>query len=278
MTVALTGIGGFLGARLAQSLSADYTIVGISTSVQSKDFPVFGFDALDQINIVPDVIVHCHAAVASGATVLDPQMLEAGNITPTQKITARFPQARHLYISSVSVYGNSAAIISENSETNPQTDYAKSKFEAEKIIASQQKSAIIRLSSLYGPGMKENTLIPNYVNQALQNQTIEVWGAGARLQNYFHVDDAVTLVKAALQSDHWGHPVYLGTADMEFSNLEVAQIIAAETGAAIVHKNTDNSLSAQYNNTFTQNSLNWHPQTQLATAIKAYIQWKKRQS
>lgn len=277
MTVVLTGIGGFLGAQLAQSLSADFAVTGISTSVQTKDFPVFGFDALDQIDIVPDAVVHCHAAVASGATVLDPQMLEAGNITPTKKILERFPDARHLYISSVSVYGNPVGTINENTNPNPQSDYAQSKFEAEKLIASGQKSAVIRLSSLYGAGMKENTLIPNYARQALQNQTIEVWGTGARLQNYFHVADAIALIKKVLQSDNWSHPVYLGTSDREFSNLEVAQIIASETGAGIIHKNTDDALSAQYNNTFTQNSLNWHPQMQLASALKAYIQWKKKQ-
>lgn len=278
MTVAISGIGGFLGARLAQSLSADFEIIGISTSARSHDFPVFGFDELDQIQTAPDAIVHCHAAVASGTTVLDAKTLEAGNITPTRQILDRFPQARHLYISSVSVYGNPAEIITENTVSNPQTDYAKSKSEAEQLIANQSKSAIIRLSSLYGQGMKENTLVPNYVNQALQNQTIEVWGTGARRQNYFHVDDALALVKAVLQSDDWNHPVYLGASDREFSNLEVAQIIAAETGAAIVHKNTDASVSAEYNNTFTQNSLNWHPQTQFTEALKAYIQWKKRQS
>lgn len=278
MTVAISGIGGFLGARLAQSLPADFTVIGISTSAQSRSFPVFGFGQLDQIKIVPDAIVHCHAAVASGTTVLDAQTLEAGNITPTKQLIDRFPQARHLYISSVSVYGNPTGIITENTVVNPQTDYAKSKSDAEQLIESQAKSAIIRLSSLYGEGMKENTLIPNYVNQALQNNVIEVWGTGARRQNYFHVDDAAALVKAVLQSDHWNHPVFLGVSDGEFSNLELAQIIAGQTGASVIHKNSDSSLSAEYNNTFTQNSLNWHPQTQFTKALKAYIQWKKRQS
>lgn len=265
-----------MGAHLAAFFSQADEVIGISTSV-SKGETVFGFDQLDRMPKL-DTIIHCHAAVASGTTVLDPATLFEGNVAATQKITAQFPDARHIYISSVSVYGDNTGLISEDTPPNPITDYAKSKLEAEQIIGQCEKSAIIRLSSLFGNGMKENTLIPNYTNQALQNGTIEVWGSGERRQNYFHVSDAATLVLAIINNEEWQQRVYLGTSGKEYSNLEIAQIIASETGATIVHKNNDNALSVQYNNSFTQKNLNWHSQTQTPEGIKAYIQWKKRQS
>lgn len=277
MDIVISGIGGFLGSHLARFFSMEHKVAGISTSrPKAGNIAVFGFDELDQIQN-PEVIVHCHAAVASGTTVLEAGTLFEANVAATQQITGQFPLAKHLYISSVSVYGNPGEIISEDTLANPQTDYAKSKFEAEQVIARQQKSAIVRLSSLYGNGMKENTLIPNYVNQALENNQIEVWGTGERRQNYFHVNDAATLIEAIIEKDKWHNQVYLGVSEKEFSNLEIAQMIASETGAPIVHKNNDNAVSVQYNNAFTQNNLNWHQETQTADAIKAYIQWKKRQ-
>lgn len=274
MRIAISGIGGFLGTHLAAFFSQADEVVGISTSVSGN--AVFGFDELDRIPN-PDAVIHCHAAVASGTTVVDPATLIEGNIAATQKITSQFPEARHVYISSVSVYGNNTGLISEETLVDPITDYAKSKLAAERIIHQCQKSAVVRLSSLFGSGMKENTLIPNYTNQALQNNAIEVWGSGERKQNYFHISDAATLVRAIVDKDQWQQQVYLGTSGREYSNLEIAQLIASETGASIVHKNNDHALSVQYNNTFTQKNLNWHPQTQTPDAIKAYIQWKKRQ-
>jgi hypothetical protein len=43
--------------------------------------------------------------------------------------------------------------------------------------------------------MKENTLIPNYINQGLIKKEIEVWGNGSRLQNYIHVNDVVNVIE-----------------------------------------------------------------------------------
>ncbi|MFT3795390.1 NAD-dependent epimerase/dehydratase family protein [Flavobacterium sp.] len=276
MKIAITGIGGFLGAHLARFFSTHNEVIGISTSKTKMDVPVYGFEDLDRIEN-PEVIIHCHAAVASGTTILDDETLHQGNVVATQKIADRFPTSKHIYLSSVSVYGSNMETITENTAADPQTDYAKSKFEAEQIIRNRNQSVVIRLSSLYGPGMKQNTLIPNYVNQAIQHKRIEVWGTGERKQNYFHVDDAARMIQAVIDKDSWEHAIYLGVSQMEYANKEIAQFIAAETGAEIVHQNEDRSLSVKYDNTFTQNTLNWHPEMQPASAIKAYIAWRKKQ-
>lgn len=275
--IAVTGVGGFLGAQLALSFASD-SVIGISTSVVAKNFRVYGFDAPDQISENPEVVIHCHAAVASGQTVLDAQTLYDGNVASTQKIADRFPNAKHIFISTVSVYGNNCDTITENTIVAPLSDYAKSKLEAEKIISQLEKSAIIRLSSLYGNGMKENTLIPNYTNQALKNQQIEVWGTGERRQNYIHASDVIALIHKVIAEEDWRPEIYLGTSDREHTNLEIARLIAAETGASITHKNTDASLSVKYDNRFTQNTLNWHPEINIENGIKSYLEWKKRQS
>lgn len=274
--IAITGIGGFLGSYLARFFSTENEVVGISSSKAEAGIPVYSFEDLDQIDS-PDVVMHCHAAVASGTTILDADTLYNGNVAATQKIVDQFPDAKHLYISSVSIYGLTSELITEGTTPNPQTDYAQSKFEAEKIIQRQTNSAIIRLSSLYGIGMKPNTLIPNYVNQALQNQQIEVWGTGERKQNYFHIDDAARLIQAIIHKNCWKQTIFLGVSKKEYTNLEIAQLIAAATHSQIVHKNEDHSLSVKYDNTFTQNTLNWHPEMEVENAIKSYIEWRKKQ-
>ena len=238
---------------------------------------VYNFDQLPQIND-PELIIHCHAAVASGQTVVSQQELIDGNVLATAQIIKQFPSAAHLYVSTVGVYGNSSEIRNEQSSESPVTAYAASKYKAEKEVLTIPKSAIVRLSSLYGPQMKENTLIPNYVNQALQNGKIEVWGTGERRQNYFHISDAMTLIHAIVKNNVWNQQIFLGCSDKGFSNLEIATIISDETAAAIVFINEDESLSVQYDNSFTQKSLNWQPQMAIDEGIKQYVSWKKRQS
>lgn len=274
--IAITGIGGFLGAYLARFFSNENEVIGISTSKADAGVPVYGFGELNQIEN-PEVIVNCHAAVASGTTILDSETLHQGNVEATQKIVDQFPNAKHIYISSVSVYATNPEMMTEETIPDPQTEYAKSKLEAERIIQKQKQSAVVRLSSLYGNGMKPNTLIPNYVNQAIQHQQIEVWGKGERRQNYFHVNDAARLIQAIIQKNNWEKPIYLGVSEREFANIEIAQMIAKATDSQIVHKNEDASISVQYNNAFTQNTLNWHPEMPIETGIKAYIEWRKKQ-
>lgn len=278
MRIAITGISGFLGKHLAVFFSNENEVFGISTSgFQMEGIAVYDFDQLAHINN-PELIIHCHAAVASGQTVVSQQELIDGNILATAHIIKQFPSAAHLYVSSVGVYGNSPEICNEQSSELPVTAYAASKYEAEKKVLKIPKSAIVRLTSLYGPQMKENTLIPNYVNQAIQNGKIEVWGTGERKQNYFHISDAIRLIDAIVKNKAWDRQIFLGCSDKEFSNLEIATIISDETAAEIVFRNQDDSLSVQYDNSFTQKSLNWQPQMAIDEGIKQYVSWKKRQS
>lgn len=277
MKITISGISGFLGANLALFFSEENEVTGISTSTAVSKFKVYDFKQLEQI-AKPDVIIHCHAAVASGNLVLDQETLFRGNVQATEQIVNHFPDAAHLYISSASIYGNAVGTIQEKSSTEPLSAYAISKLWGENIVLKAKKSAVLRLSSLYGNGMKENTLIPNYTNQAIKNHQIEVWGKGERKQNYFHVSDAALLVEAIIKKNDWNQQIYLGTSDKEYSNLEIAKIIAAETQSEIIFKNNDYALSVHYNNSFTQNSLNWQPQTTIAAGLKQYTAWKKRQS
>ena len=278
MNILVTGINGFLGSFLALSLRQKHQLIGISrVSEVANNISIYNSGNLSEIQINPDIIIICHAAISSGNTQPDTATLFNDNVLFTEKITTQFPKAKYIYISSASIYNTNDYSVSELSFSKPANNYAMSKYWGELIIQRSLACAIIRLSSLYGIGMKENTLIPNYVNQAICKGIIEVWGAGIRKQNYFHVDDAVELVNAVILNDQWSKEMYLGTDISEYSNLQIAEIIAAETNAKIVFKNTDLSASINFDNKVTRDSLNWKPATTISKGLKQYIEWKKRQ-
>lgn len=279
MKILITGIYGFLGSHLAKKLSEKNTVLGLyntpKTTFLEKNIKCF--NQLDLIDEIPDVVIMCHAAVSSGGINVDKARLFESNVAFTKQVVEKFPTAKTIYISSVSVYGNHNGVIYEDTALSPETDYAVSKLSGEKEVNQNPNSSSIRFSSLYGNGMKENTLIPNYCNQALESKSIQVWGNGGRFQNYIHVDDATNLIEKVIEYNSKINFPILGVSSKEYSNDEVAKIISGLTHSKINYINQDPSLSFHYNNELTQKVLNWHPEIELKDGLKHYLEWKERQ-
>ena len=260
MSTLVTGSRGFLGSAMCAGLEA---------------LPYHRFQR-ENPQYIEGVGRVFHLASLVAYQPEDSTALFDGNVALTQWLANTYSQARMVFASSVSVYG-AATSTSITEDTLPCASgvYGISKLWAEQFVKRLSSYGIVRFSSLYGPGMKETTLIPNYVRQAFTKGEIEVWGKGTRGQNYLHVSDAVALLLAAMQSSQKG--IFLGTDIKEYSNLEVAEIIALCTGAKIRFVKEDNSSSVSYNNQTTRNTLNWTPETSLETGIRKYIEWKRKE-
>lgn len=277
MRILITGISGFLGRNLITKLG-QYELFGLDLHDDTIDgVKVFCSAHLEELDISVDVVVICHAAVASGTVILSNDLLYQVNVSLTEKIVSKFKEAFVVYVSTASIYDVNLELVYENSAINPQSQYAISKFWAEKVVLNNKKSTSIRLSSLYGIGMKENTLIPNYINQALENNSIQVWGRGSRLQNYIHVDDVAHYISLIIENqEKFYAKLFLGVSKKEYSNLQIAQIIAQITKSEIKFVNEDNSKSFCYNNDYTTGLLNWEPTTSIENSLQKYIEWKQK--
>jgi nucleoside-diphosphate-sugar epimerase len=279
MKILITGINGFLGSHTASLLTKEHTLIGVvgksANYIHPNSLPIYKADDITSINEKLDAVVMCHAAISSGNLRVNNKSLYEGNVAFTERVLNHFPDAYHLYVSSVSVYGNNKSIITEQTPVQPKTEYAISKLWGEIIVASTTNHGMLRISSLFGPNMKENTIVPNYVNQALKNKKIEVWGKGERKQNYIHGEDATRYLQAMVESKSQG--IHLGVSSKQTSNIELATIIASSTNAQIVFKAEDSSPSFQFNNEITKNKLHFTTETPLSVGINDYIGWKKRQ-
>lgn len=280
MKILITGVYGFLGFHLANKLSLvdGFQIYGLyhTSKKEGLNESVKTYNSIDAITIQPDIVVMCHAAVSSGNINLTKEELILQNVNETEKIASKFNTSKLIYISTASIFQNDDTEINEKSLNNPLNDYSKSKLMAEEIVCGD-KNVILRISSLYGDGMKENTLIPNYCNQALENKSIEVWGNGSRKQNYIHVADVVEMLEKIIDKENIEEAVLLGVSTKEYTNLEVAKIVSELTNAKIKCIKEDNSKSIIYNNDITRKSLNWEPKIELEEGIKKYLEWKQKQ-
>lgn len=278
-SILISGIKGFLASNILNLLKEKYTIYGIGKEDENwNGITVFSSEEVSQIDIVPDYLILCHAAISSGQDSATIDTLFHVNIEITKQLVEKFTSSAIIYISSASIYDVNNTIITEEAAIQPQSDYAISKLWAEKIVLKTTRSVVIRLSSVYGIGMKENTIIPNYINQALNNGEIEVWGNGERLQNYIHVDDVALCIASTIENfETVVGKILLAVDASEYSNVYLAEIIANETRAKVVFVNEDRSKSLRYDNNVTRKLLNWSSKTNFSEAIFTYIKWKKEQ-
>ena len=277
--VLITGIQGFLGNRLMEMLCNDFDVFGLARNTSiNYGVPVFSSTNLDAINIEPDYLIICHAAVSSGNVKQHNHILYDTNVKLTEQLVYKFNTSKIIYISTASIFYGNQVIINERSLESPSNSYSISKYWAEKIVLNTKRATILRLSSLFGIGMRENTIIPNYSKQALTNNIIEVWGDGKRNQNYTHVDDVCRCIIKSIEAfEIVNGKVLLAVHTEEYSNIELAKIISEATHSEIEYKNEDSAISLHYNNEETCNLLNWNPISDFKEEIQNYIKWKQRQ-
>lgn len=196
------------------------------------------------------------------------------NVKLIEKVCSHFQTAKVILASTVSVYGYSERYINETDYCKPDNFYGVSKLWGELVLKTIcRKYSILRISPLYGIGMKENTFIPLIIDQALKNNNIILYGDGSRAQNYMHVDDAVNYL--LLASKYPENEIFLACANNSISNLNIAQIVKKYTNCKIAFSGEDNSNSIFYNNELTTKKLNFTPEIRIEEGLKHLIEWKK---
>ncbi len=214
-----------------------------------------------------DVIFLVAAAVPYGSLNSSSKELLEANVKLVLTAVSRFEQAKIVFASSVSVYGNPLGTIDELSPFNAPNLYGLSKLAGEFIIRQHRRYAILRYSSLYGYGMTPDIFLPRIIKQAAGQGTITLYGSGERRQDYLHVSDAAELALHAALAEKNG--IYLGVHGTSVTNLEAAQVVQSCFPACnIIFTGVDNSPSFIYDNTFTRKKLDFRPQHSLTSGIK----------
>lgn len=157
---------------------------------------------------------------------------------------ARQSKAHFLYTSSSEVYGDSA--ISPQKEdyfgnVNPngiRSVYDEGKRFGEAITFSYIRkysldARVIRIFNTYGPMMQvdDGRVASNFINQAIKNKPITVYGKGTQTRSLCYVDDMVSGIKDAMFSGNTKGQVFnLGNPD-ERTVLDIAKLIKSLTNS-----------------------------------------------
>jgi UDP-glucose 4-epimerase len=286
-TVLLTGGSGFIGSRVAVFLRRCHDVVTIGRTplpgVPHIQFDLAGSEVLEIGKQLPEGAILVHAGAAMRRSPGDdakPGRFWDLNVEGTRRLMRAFatrPPSQLVYISSVDVYALSAGPISETSLEGPETPYAASKLEAERLIqcfGSEQGvcTAILRLGSIYGPGEEAfGKLIPIAIRAALARQPVKVFGTGSAQRDVLFVDDAARAVEAAVRRKCRG--IFNVVSGVPVSVLEIASLIVSLSKNPAGLQFTPSS-GKQAHRTFAQSRLEefgWSPRVSLAPGLRREI-------
>jgi UDP-glucuronate decarboxylase len=300
--ILVTGGAGFIGSHLCERLvkqehhvlCVDNYFTGSKKNIQYllnyKNFEVIRQDVCFPLYVEVDEIYNLACPASPVHYQHDPiqtmktSVLGAHNMLGLAKRTG----AKILQASTSEVYGDPQIhpqIESYWGNVNPlgpRSCYDEGKRAAETLFMDYYKihnvkSKIVRIFNTYGPNMAKDDgrVVSNFINQALNNEDITIYGNGSQTRSFQYIDDLVQGLTKMMDSNIVG-PVNLGNPN-EFTMLELAKkvIQMTESKSKIVFWELpeDDPKQRQPDITLAKKQLLWEPKIELEEGLKNTIEY-----
>ena len=262
MKLLVTGGAGFIGSNFTRRALANelpglsdptitvldaLTYSGTLTNLTSvADHPGYRFvhgDITDKAllaELVPghDAIVHFAAESHVDRSVTDAGIFVETNVLGTQRLldSALAAQtSRFVHVSTDEVYGSlDSGEWDEDEPLLPNSPYAASKAASDLLVRSFHKThgldtVTTRCSNNYGPHHFPEKLIPLFVTNLIDNQPVPLYGDGANVRDWLHVDDHCRGIALVLTTGRSGEIYNIG-GGTELTNTELTGLLLEATG------------------------------------------------
>lgn len=298
MRILITGGAGFLGSHLCDRLieeghymiCMDNLITGDMDNIAhlfgNPNFEFIKYDVTEYLHVEGklDYILH----FASPASPIDYlqlpiQTLKVGALGTHKALgLAKAKGAKFLLASTSEVYGD--PLMNPQPEDywgnvnpiGPRGVYDEAKRFAEALTVAYYRyhgidTRIARIFNTYGPRMRPNDgrAVSNFINQALRNEALTVYGDGSQTRSFCFVSDLVEGICRLMGSDYH-EPINLGNPN-EMTILELAQKVLEITGKKneIIFKPlpVDDPKVRRPDITKAKKILNWMPQVDLGEGL-----------
>lgn len=263
--ILITGGAGFIGSSLADKLIEDkenYVVVvdNMLTGKKEKlpqstqdNCKFIKCDVNDKLDITPlmvsykfDYIYH-YAAVVGVQRTLDNPVMVLQDIDGIKNILALAKNTgvkRVFFASSSEVYGEPTTL-PQNEYTTPlnsRLPYAVVKNVGEAFCRSYKFEydldyTIFRFFNTYGTKQSTDFVMSRFINLALNNEDLTIYGDGSQARTFCYIEDNVLATSNALYNDMYVNDIVNIGSDIEFTILELANLIIKLTGSKskIVH-------------------------------------------
>ena len=307
MRLLVTGGAGFIGANFVHSTVRDrpdveVTVLDALTYAGSAE----SLNALgDEIRLVDgdvndeslveglvgasDTVVHFAAETHVDNSLADPTPFLRSNVDGTFTVleAVRRHGVRLHHISTDEVYGDlpldEKVRFTAATPYNPSSPYAASKAAADLLVRAWVRSfriqaTISNCSNNYGPYQHVETFIPRAITNILTGRRPKLYGTGANVRDWIHVDDHNSAVWRILEDGVAGRTYLIG-ADGELDNASVLRLILELMDREPddfdhVSDRAGHDLRYAIDSAPLREELGWAPEhTDFAEGLAATIEW-----
>lgn len=261
--ILVTGGAGFIGSSLAEYLLqkthaqvvvVDNYLTGRAQNLPKSDrFRFIKADANDFNDIASifqtfgfDYVFHYAAVVGVKRTLESPVMVldDLLGIRNVLKLCKNTGVKRVFYASSSEVYGEPVHLPQHEHTTplNSRLPYAVVKNAGESFCRSYFQEyglpyTIFRFFNTYGPKQSPDFVVSRFINAALKNEPITIYGDGQQTRTFCYIDDNLEATVSCLTNNMYMDDVVNIGNDQEISVLELARVIKKITNSSseIVH-------------------------------------------
>jgi nucleoside-diphosphate-sugar epimerase len=256
----VTGVAGFIGSHLAESLLGDgHEVTGIDAFVdyyprtvkeknlrRARDHARFRLvegevQTLRLSEILDGAGQVFHLAAQAGVRASwggEFALYTEHNVLATQRlleaaVTARTP--RVVYASSSSVYGDGQTLpLREEAACRPLSPYGVTKLAAEHLgrlyhVSHGLPVVSLRYFTAYGPRQRPDMAFHRFLRAARDGQPVRVFGDGEQTRDFTYVADVVSATRAAADAGRAGCVYNVGGGERVTVN-EVLRLIETVTG------------------------------------------------
>ena len=300
--VLVTGGSGFLGSHLCEKLlSMEHQVIALDnlltseiTNIQHllphKNFTFIKHDIINPIDLEVDWIFNLACPASPPLYQKDPVHTMKTNVIGAINMLelAKKNNARILQASTSEVYGN--PLEHPQTETywgnvNPigiRSCYDEGKRAAETLFFDYYRQynidiKVIRIFNTYGPRMNkyDGRVVSNFINNALENKPLEIYGDGTQTRSFCYVDDLIDGIIAMMESPkNITGPINLGNPN-EITILELAKAVIeiTQSKSLVIFKKLpqDDPTKRKPDISLAKELLGWEPKVGLEDGLKHYV-------
>jgi len=313
MRVLVTGGAGFIGGHIAEQLAGsghDVTVIDNFVPYYNLDIKEHNCEAarsaaaesdgsyelvegsitdeelVDDLVADTDVVYHQAAQAGVRKSVEQPKTVNQVNVDGSLNVleAARAHDVRRIVVaSSSSVYGKPEYLpYDEAHPTTPVSPYGVSKLATEQYARVYSEiyglpTVSLRYFTVYGPRMRPNMAMTNFVSRCLHGEPPVIYGSGEQTRDFTYIEDIRRVNEQLLTDD---------AADGEICNVGSTDNIDIQSLAEVIRDEIDPSLDIVYDDAREGDAehthadvakandlLGYEPTVDIREGVDTFIEW-----